>query len=131
MADNNILEQSLDQLERHSWGECQGEPTLVLECNRLRHIPLKELTPADLSVMIAQFIGLDYLIPLALKVLDSEPLLQAGDFPGDLLENVMAIDLTYWEDHPEQGRLIRDIVTGIDLDHLTDMRMRKLIGEFL
>jgi hypothetical protein len=87
---------NLDQLE----GIVSGPPTydsyLVSTCHRLRTKPVAEFTVEDLRIMIGQSIGLPYLMPLALDVLEREPL-AAGDFyPGDLLQSVLSVSAEYW-----------------------------------
>jgi hypothetical protein len=64
--------------------------------------------------MIGQNIGLPYLVPLAIEFLQQNPLV-AGDFyEGDLLNNVLSIDLHFWHTRPDLRRLLEGIVNGTD-----------------
>ncbi len=58
--------------------------------------------------MIGQGIGLRWLIPLALDVLDVDPHAGGDFFPGDLLSNVLRAPKTSWEyDSESRGRVQR------------------------
>ncbi|HQU42831.1 MAG TPA: contact-dependent growth inhibition system immunity protein [Pirellulales bacterium] len=54
---------TLEELEQADWGAPTYESHLASECHRLRRIPLRELRTEDLRIMIAQQIGLLYLVP--------------------------------------------------------------------
>jgi len=51
--------------------------------------------------MIGQQISLEYLMPIALKVLEEEPLAEGDFYPGDLLCNVLRAGSEYYDAHPE------------------------------
>lgn len=77
---------TLDELEEEVWGEPKGEyvSSLVARCHHLRTKPIGEFSPGDLRVMIGQEIGLSFLVPLAIQVLESDPLKEEsdGELPG-------------------------------------------------
>ena len=102
---------TLDELEGIAWGEPSGEfvSHLIERCYALRQIPIADLTPADLRVLIGQSIGLKYLVPRALEILEREPLLDAEFYPGDLLGAVLKIEGEFWSEHPEWETLGRRI----------------------
>lgn len=60
--------------------------------------------------MIGQGIGLRWLIPLALDVLEVEPLAEGDFFRGDLLSNVLRAPKTSWEYGSELRRRVQRIV---------------------
>jgi hypothetical protein len=81
---------SIEQLEGKVWPEPEpGYTWLIKSCHRLRKKPLDEFSPDDLRLMIGQRIGLLYLMPLAIDLLEKEPLIEASYFPGDLLKNAL------------------------------------------
>jgi hypothetical protein len=47
------------------------------------------------------------------------------------LENVIAVDHFYWENNLDQSQHIKDIVVSVDLGVMKDMRMKKLIQDFI
>lgn len=64
---------TLEQLDGEDWRQPDWQSHLVPECHRLRRVPLREFTPADLHIMIGQGIGLEYLAPLAIHALTDDP----------------------------------------------------------
>lgn len=96
------MKKSLQELEGSSWGKPDREDTgLVKTCYRLHRVPLQDFSPGDLRVMIGQQIAMDFLIPLALELLERDPLVEGGFYPCDLLVNVLMVDSGFWQKHPE------------------------------
>src|SRR5215472_7765354 len=94
---------TLDELDPPAWDDAApGDTGLIKTCHALRRKPLDEFTPADLRVMIGQQIGLSRLVPLALDILDTHPLIDAEYYPGDLLSSVLKVDAAYWEEHQSE-----------------------------
>src|SRR5262245_30126818 len=87
---------TLDQLDPPAWGEPDFRSHLVQTCHRLRRKPIGEFSVEDLRIMIGQSIGLPWLIPLALEVLERDPLAEGDFYPGDLLRSVLKIEPTFW-----------------------------------
>lgn len=100
---------TLEQLDGQQWGEPEWQSHLVLECHRLRQIPLREFTPANLRIMIGQSINLEYLAPLALQILADEPLLDAELYAGDLLSVLLRSDPGFWSAHPDLRAILASI----------------------
>jgi hypothetical protein len=87
---------SLEQLEGQSWGDIATAPTdMVRRCIMLSKRPLKELTAGDLRLLIGQQFSLIYLLPLALRLLETYPLLEGELYEGDLLNIVLIL---HWSD---------------------------------
>jgi hypothetical protein len=96
------VNKSLQELEGSAWGKANREDTgLIKNCLRLRRVPLKDFTVADLRLMIGQQIGLEFLVPLALEHLERDPLIEGSLYPCDLLVNVLTVDVGFWPSHPE------------------------------
>jgi hypothetical protein len=93
------ITKTLEELDGQVWGEPEWESHLVLECHRLRRVPLQEFTPADLRIMIGQSIDLEFLAPLALQALIDDPLLDAELYSGDLLSALLRSDAAFWSAH--------------------------------
>lgn len=92
---------SLQQLDGQDWGEPTYDSHLVIECHRLRRVPLHEFTIANLRIMIGQNIGLEHLVPLALERLDDNPFAEGDCYPCDLLTNVLKAEPAFWQAHPK------------------------------
>ncbi len=80
---------TLEQLEREVWLPPEYHSSLVENCHRLRKKPVADLTPAELRLLIGQQIGLLFLVPRALDVLEGDPLIDAYYYPGDLLASIV------------------------------------------
>ena len=92
---------TLEVLENDFWGEPDFHSYLVLNCHKLRKVPLNELTTEDLRLLIGQNIGLVYLLPIAFDKLEMN-LLDSGDFyAGDLLIALSKINEVFWQTNQE------------------------------
>jgi hypothetical protein len=98
---DEIYEKSLEELEGHSWGDPPGGATGLMErVHRLRTVKLKDLSGEDLSTLLGQREGAEWLVPLVLDVLKDDPL--AGDwYPGQLLLGVL-MNKDYFERFPRE-----------------------------
>src|SRR4030095_16748115 len=94
------LEQSLEQIENDYWGEPTYDSYLVTTCHQLRKKPVKDFTIEDLRILIGQNISLDILIPLAFERLKQNIMAEGDFYPGDLLQNVLRADKSYWLKNP-------------------------------
>lgn len=96
---------SLEQLEGQSLGDVVTAPTsMVRRCIMLSKAPLSELTAGDLRLLIGQQFSLIYLLPLALRLLETYPLLKGELYEGDLLNMVLIL---HWSDPSIQEHLPR------------------------
>lgn len=113
MSIRSYRDKTLDELDPPAWGEPEYDSGLVHRCHRLRKKKLGEFDGADLRVMIGQSIGLSYLIPLALEILDQQPLVDAEYYPGDLLASLLQLDSAYWSTALEHRARVEAIVRGL------------------
>jgi len=89
---SGLLDQSLEELEHDRWPDPEWQSGLVLRVHQLRRKPIGQLTTGDLKIMISQNVGLRYLIPLALKIVEQNPLTEGDYFAGDLLQSLVNAD---------------------------------------
>ena len=92
---------TLEVLENDFWGPPEFESHLVITCHKLRKVPLQELSPENLRMLIGQEIGLQYLIPLALDILENNLLVSGDMFEGDLLCSVAQVSRQFWDNHED------------------------------
>src|SRR5262245_62623721 len=127
-----MLGKTLDELEGVVWGEPTFDSYLVTTCHRLRTKPVDEFSVEDLRIMIGQQIGLPHLMPLAIPVLEREPLAEGDFYPGDLLSNVIGA-VEWLRANPEWlARVIR--VTeraSAELVDEADKDLKQRFAEFL
>ena len=113
---------SLQELEGQDWGEPSYPSHLVTECHRLRRVPLQELSPEDLRLLIGQEISLPYLVPLALDYLQDDPFVSGRNYPGDLLEFLLLVPRSFWSSNDELHRRAIAVATKAN-DQLQDERL--------
>ena len=103
VSEQPSAEMSLDQIEGESWGAAPPDATTLMSTvYSLRRKPIGALAAEDLRVMLAQQVGVDTLVPVALARLASDPLLEGDYYPGDVLVAVLGVPGQYWAEHPEQ-----------------------------
>lgn len=119
------LNKSLEELDCDVWNEPEINSTLALECCRLRKVPLSNLSPENLRILIGQKNGLIYLVPLALNILESNPLVSGNLYKGDLLANVAAIPQEFWAEHSELNNRLVEIAHEVSI--LSETLSRELV----
>ena len=87
---------SLQELEGQDWGEATFDSHLVITCQELREKAIGIFEVEDLRIMIGQGIGLNYLIPLALEILEDNIFDEGSIYSGDLLDTVLRADKNFW-----------------------------------
>lgn len=71
-----------------------------------------------------------YLIPLAIEVLEIEPLIEAYYFEGDLLSSVLKADERYWQEHKMLYERVNKLVAGIIDFEYSDKLVKKALNQF-
>ena len=101
---------SIEQLENNFWKKIEYPSGLVEKCFAYRKIPVSELTVEQLRLLIGQNIGLPFIIPLAVSILQQDILAEGDYYPGDLLSALLELKDEDWYQSPgERTRLINII----------------------
>jgi CDI immunity proteins len=108
--ENNWRQKTIENLEKNNWGEPTYGSYLVTRCHELRKMPLENFTTEDLRIMIGQQIGLDFLIPLAIETLTKDLFAEGDFFEGDLLKNVLTIDIVFWHQNEKYWNEINELI---------------------
>jgi CDI immunity proteins len=109
-----LTAKTLDELDPPAWGKPSYDSYLSITCHRLRKKPIGDFSVEDLRIMIGQGIGLPWLIPLALRVLERDPLSEGDFYPGDLLGSVLRVEKTFWERESESRDRLFRVLDGLD-----------------
>jgi hypothetical protein len=118
-------EQTLEELDGQRWAPPDVETSLAQTVHRLRRVPLGQFEPRDLWVMIGQGVGLPYLIPKALALLERDAFVEADVSTGDLLIQVFGVDDAFWQKSPEvRRRAVAVLDTALDRVHELDVTDR-------
>ncbi len=116
---------TLTELENDDWGKAENTTSLVETCHKLRHKPLNKFDAEDLRIMIGQNISLPYLIPLAIKLLEANPLVSGDCYEGDLLLSVMKAEKQFYDLYPELKEEVKLISEGCRNELLNNSVLRK------
>jgi hypothetical protein len=102
---------TLEQLDGAVWPEPTYDSYLTSTCHQLRKKPLDQFGIEDLRIMIGQNIGLEHLVPIAVEVLQRDPLASGHFYPGDLLKAVLTARDSYWNDRNELRKIVIQIAS--------------------
>ena len=89
--------------------------------------PPVEYSVEELRVTIGRQLALSRLVPVAIEVLEENPLAEGDCYPGDLLEAVLHVDRQYWRANRDQWEAVREIV---DSFRFTEMKLSEPLREF-
>ena len=110
MIDLNL---SLEGAENDIWGKPSFNSSVVINCRNARKIPMKDLTPENLRLLIGQKISLKYVIPLAIEMLE-ENIFCAGNFGTcDLLIQILKTDCGFWNENEELYYRMNEIMSEV------------------
>ncbi|MGW2631260.1 contact-dependent growth inhibition system immunity protein [Streptomyces chattanoogensis] len=116
------VDRTLDELDPPRWTPPAADATpLVRKVHGLRRVPLSELGPADLRTLIAQQAALPYVLPLAVRLLLEEPLLDAYFYDGDLLLAAVDAPASAWALLPDLGDRLRAVITTLPETAVADL----------
>jgi hypothetical protein len=102
---------SLEQLENSYWSdEIEFPSALVINCHLYRKKALDTLTVEELRLLIGQNIGLPYLTPIALNILENNPFAKGDCYPGDLLHNTLRSNVSHWKVNAIQATFLLKII---------------------
>ncbi|WP_037357906.1 contact-dependent growth inhibition system immunity protein [Amycolatopsis orientalis] len=108
---------SLQQIENSDWGDPPADTTrLIRTVHRLRRKPLGLLTAEDVRLLLGQHVGVPFLVPRALAMLEEDPLCEGDFYPGDLLASTLRVPLSHWRTNPDHLDRLERVLASIDPD---------------
>lgn len=124
---------SIEELEQDFWGVPSFKSTLALKCHDLRKVALSKLNVGDLRLLIGQEIGLEFLIPMALEILENNILAEGDLYVGDLLTAVALVNDKFWFENPTLNNRLVEITFEVESqletlqDVLPKLKKRKFV----
>ncbi|WP_329204174.1 contact-dependent growth inhibition system immunity protein [Streptomyces sp. NBC_00683] len=116
------LDRTLDELDRPCWTPPAADAThLMRKVHALRQVRLGEFGPADLRILISQQVALPYVLPLAVRLLLEEPLLDASFYGGDLLLAAVRAPAAAWALLPDLNTRLRTVITTLPETAVADL----------
>ncbi|MFJ7413976.1 contact-dependent growth inhibition system immunity protein [Streptomyces sp. NPDC098077] len=108
------LGRTLDELDPPRWATPGSDATrLVRRVHELRRVPLGELGPEDLRTLISQQVALSHVLPLAVRLLLDEPMLDACFYAGDLLLAAVNVPASAWDVFPDLRTRLRTVIVAL------------------
>jgi hypothetical protein len=104
------IDKSLEELENDYWDKPGYNSYVVTTCFAARKKPLSELSNEEIRLLIGQKLGLKYLLPLAVDILKTDPLIEVTFFPGDLLKQLLMLNAEDWKENKEERDIFLRIV---------------------
>ncbi len=126
-----MFNKTLEELEGKIWPEDEFGSNLTRTCCQLRKKPVDEFTVEDLRIMIGQSIGLQFLLPQAMELLDRNPAAEGDYYPGDLLVSVIRGGRPFLEAHRDIATRLKSIAHRFRAAHPSIDDTAKEIDSFL
>jgi hypothetical protein len=101
---------TIEQLEKNYWTNNDLPTPLVEKCYRYRKIPLNEMSVELVRLLIGQNIGLEFLIPKAIALLEKNVLAEGDMYEGDLIISLLTTGKDYWENHPDDKKQLLNLI---------------------
>lgn len=114
LIDDPVLECSLNELGENDTKDSNFQSSLADRCAIACNKKLKDISSEELRMLIGQLIGLKYIVPLALSLLEEDPLCNAGLYRGDLLAIVLKIPSDFWKNNPPLNNRLSEIRISIE-----------------
>lgn len=104
---------TLEELENTKLGEPEYGSSLVKRVHQLYKQPLATFTVEDLRLMIGQGMGLRFLVPLAVEILEEDPFASGDYYHGDLLAAVLSVERKFWKEHQDLCWSVAELTAGL------------------
>jgi len=122
---------SLANLKNIVWNKEGLESSLAEKCRNLWNVPISKFTTEDFRLLIGQKISLDLLIPVALDILENNPLAQGDLYRGDLLNSVLSVPKYFWLEFPNLNNRLVEVKTEVEtLEETISQEILPLLKDF-
>lgn len=123
--DNSILNKNLEQLENDyiPIPKKANVTGLVYNILSLRKKLLINYSVDDLRLCISQNEGLTYLIPIAIPILEKDPLAGNFPFPGALLLSLLRSNKLFWEEHSDYKKRVVNLFNNQALQMIRESEL--------
>lgn len=109
------ISKSISELEGWEWiGDIPTKDNssyVVRKFYELHKKPIRDYDLEEIYFMLSEDRCLDILVPLAMKALMTDVLVEAGDFPGDLLTRLLVRPISFWENHPSEREALLKVLS--------------------
>lgn len=125
---------TIEALENDAWLDPGPDATgMVKRVHALRKEPVADLGADALRLLLSQKVGVDVVLPEALRRLVETPLLEGDYYPGDVLAAVLRLDADCWASRPDLHALVVEVIGRLDpndADYPDGTDLSKLVDSF-
>ena len=104
------INKSIEELENDYWGDPALDSYVITTCHKARQKPIRSLSNEEIRCLIGQKTGIKYLLPIAVGIVKKEPFIDITLFEGDLLLNLLRLDISDWEYNPNELQIFIIII---------------------
>ena len=104
------INKSIEELENDYWGDPALDSYVITTCHKARQKPIRSLSNEEIRCLIGQKTGIKYLLPIAVGIVKKEPFIDITLFEGDLLLNLVRLDISDWEYNPNELQIFITII---------------------
>lgn len=99
---DEYINQSIEELENCIWGEAELDTYVIQTTLVARKKAISQLTHEEIRVLISQKVGLKYVLPIAVAILNNNPLEEVRHYEGDLLSVCLKLSFEDWSDNQSE-----------------------------
>ena len=100
----NINDLSIEALESCYWDDMEFDSYVIKTAQAARKKPLSKLSKEEIRLLISQKIGLKYVIPKAIDILEQNLFIEVCYYEGDLLASMLNLSFDDWSDNYDSLR---------------------------
>jgi hypothetical protein len=126
----NWRQKSLERLEKTEWPLSDGSSSIVERGHRLRKTPVGDFSAVDLRFLLLQNMGFPYTLELALPLLREDLLVEAGYYPGDLLEAMLSVGQDARRQLPDYFKALNEMILP-RIDELQEVCPRLALNDII
>lgn len=101
---------SIEELENDVWQEPDFDSYVVKTSCAARKKPLSELSQEEIRLLLGQRIGLKYIIPIGISILEKNPVIMVRYYEGDLLQQFLCLKREDWEENRQDLQRLKELV---------------------
>ena len=105
---------SLNQIAGANLASSEFGSGLVKRVTEACHVPIGGLTAAQIGLLIRQDIERSLLVPMAIEILEDNPLIETEFYPGDLLRTLLELPQEYWSENQQSWLALNSVLTQLD-----------------
>ncbi len=123
---------SIEELENDYWSDSDFDSYVVKTVHNARKKPVIMLSNEEIRLLIGQRVGLKYILPLAVSILEKDPLAKTNFYEGDLLNQLLNLPICEWENNNTELKKFRDIISNnLDLISSCNEISRETVYRYL